>query len=132
MQSGRPNGFGKMYHKSGSVFIGQFKNGKAEGRGHFVETDGSYYQGKLRNNMANDTEGYYWTPNFEYRGGFVDNEIEGEGVEKSENSVFEGVYHKGKKTQGILRWNEDRHYFEYEGAFNTEGNFEGKGTHTAM
>lgn len=43
-----------MYHKNGSVFIGQFFNGIADGQGHYVKNDGSYYRGKLRNNMAND------------------------------------------------------------------------------
>jgi hypothetical protein len=117
-----------MYHQSGSVFIGEFRAGVANGRGHFVAKDGSYYHGNLRNNMANDTNGHYWTPKCEYKGNFVDNEIEGKGFERGKNSVFEGTYHKGKKVYGILYWSEECYNFEYEGGFNDEGNFEGKGT----
>lgn len=43
-----------MYHKNGSVFIGEFYQGIADGLGHYVKTDGSYYHGRLKNNMAND------------------------------------------------------------------------------
>lgn len=58
-QRGRPNGYGKMYYKNGSVFIGQFFNGIADGLGHYVKNDGSFYRGYLKNNMANDENGYY-------------------------------------------------------------------------
>lgn len=57
-----------MYQKNGSVFVGSFKEGVADGVGYYVRTDGSYYQGKMRNNKANDDNGYFWSPNLEYKG----------------------------------------------------------------
>ena len=36
MQAGRPDGYGRMYKKNGSVFVGYFEKGVACGDGHFV------------------------------------------------------------------------------------------------
>lgn len=63
-QRGQPHGFGRMYNKNGSVFVGEFFNGVADGQGHFVMSDGSYYEGRIRNNLANDTNGFFWSPRF--------------------------------------------------------------------
>jgi hypothetical protein len=45
-----PQGFGKMYKKDGSIFIGQFINGVAEGPGFYAKVDGTYYKGDFSNN----------------------------------------------------------------------------------
>ena len=64
MQVGRPSGYGRMYYKNGSVFVGYFEAGIANGDGHFVKSDGTFYHGKMENNLANDINGYYWSPEF--------------------------------------------------------------------
>lgn len=51
-----------MYHKNGSLFIGEFESGVANGDGHFVKTDSSYYHGRMYKNQANDENGYFWSP----------------------------------------------------------------------
>ena len=35
-KKGKPDGYGIIYRKDGSVFVGMFVNGIAEGEGHFV------------------------------------------------------------------------------------------------
>lgn len=77
-----------MYHKNGSVFIGEFVNGVANGQGHYIKTDGSYYHGRMSNNMANDQNGIFWSPKFQYKGGILNNEIHGKGQETGEHHFF--------------------------------------------
>lgn len=69
-----------MYHKGGSVYIGQFSHGIANGIGHYVMTDGSFYQGKMKDNSANDEEnGFFHSPHIDYTGCILNNEIHGFG-----------------------------------------------------
>ena len=46
-----PGGFGKLYKKDGSVYIGEFSNGKANGDGVLIYPNGSYARGTYNNNM---------------------------------------------------------------------------------
>lgn len=112
-----------MYHKNGSVFIGEFYAGIADGLGHFVKADGSYYNGRLKSNMAEDDNGFYWSPQFEYQGSIKKNIIDGYGKETGENHTFSGEYLNGQKYKGVLKWREFDNEFEYEGPFNSDGNF---------
>ena len=81
-----------MYKKNGSVFVGYFDEGVANGDGHYVMSDGRYYHGRMANNKANDKLAQYWSPDFKYSGGVVDNEFEGHGEEVGANHSFEGTY----------------------------------------
>lgn len=53
----KPQGYGTMYFKNGSVFVGFFENGRANGPGHFIFPNGSYYHGKIVAGKANDING---------------------------------------------------------------------------
>ena len=46
-----PGGFGKLYKKDGSVYIGEFFNGEANGDGVLIYPNGSYAHGTYNKNM---------------------------------------------------------------------------------
>ena len=46
-----PSGFGKLYKKDGTLYIGQFSNAKANGKGVLLYPDGSYANGVFDDNM---------------------------------------------------------------------------------
>ena len=96
-----------MYHKNGSLFVGNFENGAANGPGFYIKADGSYYKGLMKNNKAEDKKGYIWSPNYEYQGGVKDNAPHGEGRESSPTHMFEGTYDEGKKKSGVMKWEEN-------------------------
>ena len=47
----KPGGFGKLYKKDGSVYIGEFSNGKANGKGVLIYPNGSYAHGTFDSNV---------------------------------------------------------------------------------
>lgn len=46
-----PHGYGKLYKKDGSLYVGSFLNGKANGKGVLIFADGSFVNGTFENNM---------------------------------------------------------------------------------
>lgn len=70
----------------------------------YIKSDGSYYRGSFINNEAKDHSGYYWSNNFEYKGGFEGNEFHGEAEETGRNYKFIGIYQKNQKKSGKLIW----------------------------
>lgn len=125
-----------MYKGDGSLYIGEFEKGKAQGEGIYLFKNGSYYQGEFKNNEAECNKGYYYSEDLEYRGGFKDNTFHGHGVEKGRKHEFDGTYKKGKKSEGVLKWdtvpNNDVYEYIYEGKFDDDGKFTGKGNNKLM
>ena len=78
IQKGRPDGFGKMYHRNGALFVGEFVEGQANGQGVYLKPDGSFYKGRFFRNTAHDQYGYYWSPGFTYNGAVKNNKFDGE------------------------------------------------------
>lgn len=72
-----PNGYGKLYKKNGSLYVGCFSNGKAEGQGTLIFPDGSYARGSFHNNMLK--KGEYSSSDFKYIGDFQNNLFHGLG-----------------------------------------------------
>ena len=78
-QRGKPDGYGTMYKKDGSVFVGCFQEGKASGPGRYIFKDGSYYHGTFNNNVANSEQAQYVCKSLRYEGGIKKNEFHGKG-----------------------------------------------------
>ena len=72
-----PGGFGKLYKKDSSLYVGEFSNGKANGDGVLIYPDGSYARGTYNNNMI--ARGQYASQGFKYVGEFKNNDFHGEG-----------------------------------------------------
>lgn len=68
-----------MYKANGALFIGHFVGGKAEGPCFYVMKDGSFYRGEMVDNKAHCTNGKFVTKNFNYEGGFKNNQLDGKG-----------------------------------------------------
>ena len=83
MKKQQPNGFGQMYKKDGSLFVGMFENGNATGIGCYFLKDGTYFKGKIENNMINDPNAYIEKVDDQgkivYEGEVKNNELEGHG-----------------------------------------------------
>ena len=123
-----------MYRQSGDLFIGRFDKGKAEGPGIYIFKNGSYYDGEFKDNSAETTKGTFYSDELEYRGGFKNNTFHGHGVEKGKKHEFDGTYSNGKKVEGTFKWdtvpNNDSYEYIYEGKFDNESKFNGKGNCT--
>jgi len=65
--------------KSGSVYLGQWKNGQKHGRGKLAWEDGSLYEGQWVNNMSNGKGRLIHSDGDVYEGDWVDNKAEGQG-----------------------------------------------------
>lgn len=131
LSNGRPDGYGKMYKDNGDLYIGNFENGKASGPGHYIFANGDHYQGEFKNNQAETEKGYYYSDNLEYKGGFSDNTFHGKGSEKGRKHEFDGEYKHGKRVRGCFKWdtvpNNDVYEYIYDGEFDENGKFTGKG-----
>jgi hypothetical protein len=51
-KNGQPHGFGKMYFPDSSLYVGTFRNGHADGEGQYIYSNGSFYEGEIQNNQA--------------------------------------------------------------------------------
>lgn len=105
--------------------MGQFIDGKAHGEGLYILPDGSYYLGQFENNFACSREGYFWSEDLEYQGGFELNCFHGNGREKGVVHEFQGIYDKGKKRVGVYKWADVDGNYCFEGNFDENQNFIG-------
>ena len=119
-----------MHKNNGSLYLGYFDHGRAHGRGAFIFENGSYYQGDFNNNRAESENGVYESDEVRYQGGFRNNKFDGKGAERGRNDsyIFEGTYNEGSRERGTLTWEDETGKYKYEGPFNQENQFHGKGT----
>lgn len=71
--------------------------------------------------------GKFFSGPYRYEGYFQENKFHGLGTEKTEAHYFHGDYHQGKKIKGTFTWKDNEKEYEYEGDFNEEGRFHGRG-----
>lgn len=117
-----------MYKPDGGIYIGHFNFGKAQGKGAFIFKDGSFYQGEFFENCADDLKGTYKSDLMSYIGGFKNNTFHGEGEEDGKDYKYLGFYKNGARTQGVLTWESEGQSYRYDGEFNSNNEFHGKGT----
>lgn len=43
--NGKAEGFGRLYHPNGDLYIGNWKNDKANGKGKYISNNGAIFDG---------------------------------------------------------------------------------------
>ena len=81
------HGKGTLIYSDGDRYVGEFWRGKKHGHGTFTWTDGSRYEGNWKANMMHG-KGTFWR--------------------SDGRSFFEGVFHMGAPTQGVLERKRER------------------------
>lgn len=79
------NGYGTYIFKSGSKYVGDFKNGKLHGKGIFYFTNGNKYIGNWANQYREGRGRLIFKNGDEYDGQFKHNKMTGEGTMKYAN-----------------------------------------------
>lgn len=95
-QNGKKHGFGKIIEKSGFTFAGSFKFGEKTGFGLDKSPEGDSYAGELLRGRKNGN-GRLIGPNFNYTGGFRDNEYSGFGRIQTKEMVYIGEWKESRE-----------------------------------
>jgi hypothetical protein len=105
---GKRTGFGYCDWKSGSVYIGQFKNDQICGKGKFIWSNGDVYEGDFDENGNKSGYGEFrWKSGNKYEGGWELSKRSGHGKFTWYNGdVYEGEWLDDVKAgKGKLIWN---------------------------
>ena len=123
--TGEKIGNGEIINKNGSKIIGTFYNNESNGWNKYINEEGILYLGLFKNGKLNG-KGILYNPNLNvlYKGDFINNLKEGNGIEITNASKFEGKFIKDKKN-GFGKINFNNGDF-YEGNF-LNNKFDGKG-----
>ena len=62
-----------------------------------------------------------------YEGGFKNNKFDGKGLERGDKYTFKGTFIDGARSKGLLKWDAEDGEYIYEGTFNSQNQFHGKG-----
>lgn len=102
--AGLKNGFGKYKYYTNDYYEGTFKNDKFEGIGKFTTSDGNVYEGVYKDGQLNGKGTMTFKDGDKYVGNFIGDMPDGVGVfYYSDGNRFEGTFKKGKKNgSGIL------------------------------
>ena len=85
--------------KSGTAYVGEFKNGLYHGQGTFTFSDGATYVGEFKNGKESGSGTFTcWVHGAVYVGKFINGMKHGEGEYKyPDGSVYKGKWKFGKK-----------------------------------
>lgn len=106
MKNGKREGQGTMTFASGDVYIGEWKNDLKNGYGIYTWSDGDVYEGEYKNDKRNGHGKYTWPDGDVYEGEYKDGKRTGHGKYTwSNGNVYEGEYKDDKKNgHGKMIW----------------------------
>eukprot|EP00094_Tigriopus_californicus_P000795 TCALIF_00769-PA protein Name:"Similar to PIP5K1 Phosphatidylinositol 4-phosphate 5-kinase 1 (Arabidopsis thaliana)" AED:0.31 eAED:0.31 QI:348/0.83/0.85/1/0.83/0.71/7/2026/403 len=105
---GQRHGQGFLKWNDGSTYVGQFVNGTKSGEGKMIYSNGDSYEGSWAKDVKEGRGVYAWKGSgFKYIGYFVEGQREGRaevyGASGQETPIFEGIYAKNVKAEGMAR-----------------------------
>ena len=123
--TGEKIGKGELIYKNGSKIIGNFYKNEPYGWNTYINEEGILYIGLFKNGHLNGKGiRFQKNNNLLYKGDFINNLREGEGIEKGNGGKYEGNYEKDKRS------GKGKIYFDsgdyYEGDF-SDNKFNGNG-----
>lgn len=100
-RSGKANGQGTFFHKSGISYRGAWSDGLMEGQGRLLLTNGDEYVGNFRRSRRDGKGVYIDTAGNIYDGSFLDGKRDGEGRIKTANGlIFAALWKGGNELPG--------------------------------
>jgi hypothetical protein len=112
ISSSLPNGQGYYISPTQDIYKGNWVNGRVEGKAIIEFQDKSIYEGRVNSKVEFDGEGKLtWNENSYYEGFFINNKLDGYGVFKDKDFIYEGEfkdsrYHGKGKAEWIESPNE--------------------------
>ena len=124
-EKGNKHGRGVQLWPNGAKYYGYWINNKVNKKGKLVHREGDIYEGEWVDNKAEGFGIYTSLDGTKYEGYWVDDKQQGKGREEwPDGNIYVGDYMEGKKHgQGKFTWNDGA---IYEGEF-VDNNIEGKG-----
>lgn len=113
-------------YKSGSYYIGEWKNGKIDGKGTYYFSTGESISGSFRNGNIYNCEGTFIGKSYTYKGAFVNGKKNGLAkIKYSNGNSFEGEFLADSYLKGTFKFSSGE---SWTGEFKNDEPWTGEGT----
>ena len=128
-KEGLPHGQGKMFYKTGEVFVGEFRWGERV-QGDMVYSDGvSRYTGAFEKGKKSGEGRMQYRNGDVYIGEWKNGLFDGQGTYRFSQGgeLFEGVYAQNCRVKGKYTYSSDGSYYDGEFSKDEKNEFHGQG-----